>query len=75
MFPLAELTEETDFKSAIGLIEEAINYGTHDLDSIISLKRSYSGMPELPQVESYKVPELKIDLEKYDGFLEGIWKK
>ncbi len=72
---LAELTEETDFKSATCLIEEAINYGTYDLDSVISLKRSYSGMPELPQVESYKVPELKIDLEKYDGFLEGTWKK
>lgn len=68
---LAELVSETDFNSAVSLIEDAMKYNVNDLDSIIAFKRSYGNLAIKPLISPH-IPEVKslnINMEKYDMFL------
>ena len=71
---LAQLTEESDFETAIYSIEKALEHNATDLDSVIALNRSFKDI----YLEPMKLPDyipslnsLNIDIKKYDTFLMG----
>lgn len=73
---LVELTERTGFKSAVDSIDLAIQYETHDADSLKNLyRRIYSDVPELPDLPKQSgIPDLSpinnTNLIAYDEYLK-----
>jgi len=71
---LAELTDRTEFDSALSTVNQAICYGASDAESLKSLyRRLYTDVPELPPMplgpEIPAVRQMPTNLIAYDVFL------
>lgn len=72
---LVELTEQTDFDSALNTVKQAMSYGAADAESLKNLyRRLYADVPELPPMSlDAQIPDvgqMKSSLGDYDIFLK-----
>lgn len=72
---LARLTKESNFDTAVSLMEKAIEYKTIDLDSLVTIDRMHKEIIDTQTLklshDTPKLNSLNLDLEKYDDFLNG----